>query len=86
MIHLDSSFPSCFTNQYDKIAKILNTKEAKNHIMLFSHSFFLFIAKLEFALTVLKPEPEGDAPDQLFLLAPAVIQKKDIQVRACMSC
>ncbi|TKS88479.1 Peroxisome biogenesis factor 1 [Collichthys lucidus] len=37
-------------------------------------------AKLEFALTVLKPEAESDPPDQLFLLAPAVIQKKDIQV------
>ncbi|KAI3358539.1 hypothetical protein L3Q82_014954, partial [Scortum barcoo] len=37
-------------------------------------------AKLEFALTVLKPEPECDPPDQLFLLTPSVIQKKDIQV------
>ncbi|XP_035537876.1 peroxisome biogenesis factor 1 [Morone saxatilis] len=37
-------------------------------------------AKLEFALTVLKPEPESDPPDQLFLLAPAVIQKEHIQV------
>uniref|UniRef100_UPI0037E7EAED peroxisomal ATPase PEX1 n=1 Tax=Semicossyphus pulcher TaxID=241346 RepID=UPI0037E7EAED len=37
-------------------------------------------AKLEFALTVLKPEPESDPPDQLFLLAPAVLQKADIQV------
>ncbi|XP_038580870.1 peroxisome biogenesis factor 1 [Micropterus salmoides] len=37
-------------------------------------------AKLEFALTVLKPEPESDPPDQLFLLASAVVQKGDIQV------
>ncbi|XP_041811333.1 peroxisome biogenesis factor 1 isoform X2 [Chelmon rostratus] len=37
-------------------------------------------AKLEFALTVLKPEAESDPPDQLFLLAPSVIQKEDIQV------
>ncbi|XP_069033216.1 peroxisomal ATPase PEX1 [Embiotoca jacksoni] len=37
-------------------------------------------AKLEFALTVLKPEPQSDPPDQLFLLAPTVIQKEDIQV------
>uniref|UniRef100_A0A7N8WQH4 Peroxisomal ATPase PEX1 n=1 Tax=Mastacembelus armatus TaxID=205130 RepID=A0A7N8WQH4_9TELE len=33
----------------------------------------------EFALTVLKPEPDNDPPDQLFLLAPTLIQKKDIQ-------
>ncbi|XP_028256009.1 peroxisomal ATPase PEX1 [Parambassis ranga] len=37
-------------------------------------------AKLEFALTVLKPEPQSDPPDQLFFLAPTVIQKEDIQV------
>ncbi|XP_044027197.1 peroxisome biogenesis factor 1 isoform X2 [Siniperca chuatsi] len=37
-------------------------------------------AKLEFALTVLKPEPESDPSDQLFLLAPAVVQKENIQV------
>ncbi|KAM3857900.1 peroxisomal ATPase PEX1 [Diretmus argenteus] len=37
-------------------------------------------AKLEFAITVLKPEPESDPPDQLFLLSPTVIQKADIQV------
>ncbi|XP_037651212.1 peroxisome biogenesis factor 1 [Sebastes umbrosus] len=37
-------------------------------------------AKLEFALTVLKPEPESDPPDQLFSLSPAVIQKENIQV------
>ncbi|XP_058475676.1 peroxisome biogenesis factor 1 [Solea solea] len=37
-------------------------------------------AKLEFTLTVLKPEPENDPPDQLFLLAHTVIQKEDIQV------
>ncbi|XP_031585150.1 peroxisome biogenesis factor 1 [Oreochromis aureus] len=37
-------------------------------------------AKLEFALTVLKPEPQTEASGQLFLLAPTVIQKKDIQV------
>ncbi|XP_032391316.1 peroxisomal ATPase PEX1 [Etheostoma spectabile] len=36
--------------------------------------------KLEFALTVLKPEPESDPPDQLFSLSPAVIQKENIQV------
>lgn len=41
---------------------------------------------LEFALTVLKPEAENDPPDQLFLLAPAVIQKEDIQVPAYVSC
>lgn len=35
---------------------------------------------------MLKPEPESDPPDQLFLLAPAVVQKKDIQVQACTSC
>ncbi|XP_011607188.2 peroxisomal ATPase PEX1 [Takifugu rubripes] len=32
-------------------------------------------AKLEFVLSVLKPEAENDPPDQLFLLSPAVIQK-----------
>ncbi|KAM9340000.1 peroxisomal ATPase PEX1 [Symphorus nematophorus] len=37
-------------------------------------------AKLEFVLTVLKPEAESDPADQLFLLAPAVIQKERIQV------
>ncbi|XP_020487237.2 peroxisome biogenesis factor 1 [Labrus bergylta] len=37
-------------------------------------------AKLEFELTVLKPEPESEPPDQLFYLAPAVLQKQDIQV------
>ncbi|XP_049457738.1 peroxisome biogenesis factor 1 [Epinephelus fuscoguttatus] len=37
-------------------------------------------AKLEFALTVLTPEPESDPADQLFSLAPAVIHKKNIQV------
>ncbi|KAM7384162.1 hypothetical protein PAMA_011487 [Pampus argenteus] len=37
-------------------------------------------AKLEFAITVLKPEPENDPPDQLFLLASSVIQKENIQV------
>ncbi|XP_061903195.1 peroxisome biogenesis factor 1 isoform X1 [Entelurus aequoreus] len=37
-------------------------------------------AKLEFAVTVLKPEPESDPADQLFLLAPSVLQKKHIQV------
>lgn len=36
--------------------------------------------KLDFALTVVKPEAENDPPDQLFLLAASVIQKKDIQV------
>nr|XP_046273576.1 peroxisome biogenesis factor 1 isoform X2 [Scatophagus argus] len=36
--------------------------------------------KLEFALTVLKPEAENDPPDQLFLLALAVIRKEDIQI------
>ncbi|XP_061616047.1 peroxisome biogenesis factor 1 isoform X4 [Phyllopteryx taeniolatus] len=37
---------------------------------------------LEFAITVLRPEPEGerDTPDQLFLLSPSVLQKKRIQV------
>ncbi|XP_068432506.1 peroxisomal ATPase PEX1 isoform X2 [Clinocottus analis] len=37
-------------------------------------------AKLEFGLTVLKPEPESDPPDQLFSLSSAVIQKENIQV------
>ncbi|MEQ2252184.1 hypothetical protein ILYODFUR_019178, partial [Ilyodon furcidens] len=37
-------------------------------------------AKLELSLTVLKPEPENDPPDQMFLLAPTVLQKEDIQV------
>ncbi|KAM9385426.1 peroxisomal ATPase PEX1 [Pholidichthys leucotaenia] len=37
-------------------------------------------AKLEFALTVLKPEPQNDPLDQLFLLAPTVIEKEDIQI------
>lgn len=45
----------------------------------FNH-FFLLTAKLEFALTVLKPEPQSDPPDQLFLLAPTIIQKEDILV------
>ncbi|XP_056153950.1 peroxisome biogenesis factor 1 [Lampris incognitus] len=36
--------------------------------------------KLEFALTVLKPELANEPPDQLFLLEPTVIQKTDIQV------
>ncbi|XP_055369013.1 peroxisome biogenesis factor 1 isoform X2 [Betta splendens] len=37
-------------------------------------------AKQEFALTVLKPEAESDAADQLFLLAPTFIQKENIQI------
>uniref|UniRef100_H3DHX2 Peroxisomal ATPase PEX1 n=1 Tax=Tetraodon nigroviridis TaxID=99883 RepID=H3DHX2_TETNG len=37
-------------------------------------------AKLDFVLTVLKPEAEDDPPDQLFLLSPAVIRKENIQV------
>ncbi|XP_013886826.1 peroxisome biogenesis factor 1 [Austrofundulus limnaeus] len=37
-------------------------------------------AKLEFVLTVLKPETQNDPADQLFLLAPTVLHKKDIQV------
>ncbi|KAF3833810.1 hypothetical protein F7725_025014, partial [Dissostichus mawsoni] len=37
-------------------------------------------AKLEFALTVLKPEPGSDPPDQLFLLATPVVKKENIQV------
>ncbi|XP_051926530.1 peroxisome biogenesis factor 1 [Hippocampus zosterae] len=38
--------------------------------------------KLEFAVSVLRPEPEPecDPPDQLFLLSPSVLQKKHIQV------
>ncbi|KAF0024772.1 hypothetical protein F2P81_023574 [Scophthalmus maximus] len=39
-----------------------------------------FLAKLEFALTVLKPEPAIDPPDQLFFLAHTFFQKEDIQV------
>lgn len=38
------------------------------------------VAKLDFVLTVLKPEAEDDPPDQLFLLSPAVIRKENIQV------
>lgn len=41
---------------------------------------FSSVAKLDFVLTVLKPEAEEDPPDQLFLLSPAVIQKENIQV------
>ncbi|XP_007547653.1 peroxisomal ATPase PEX1 isoform X1 [Poecilia formosa] len=37
-------------------------------------------AKLELSLTVLKPKPDNDPPDQLFLLAPTVLQKENIQV------
>ncbi|XP_024153343.1 peroxisome biogenesis factor 1 isoform X2 [Oryzias melastigma] len=37
-------------------------------------------AKLEIALTVLKPEPQSDPQDQLFLLSPTVLHKEDIQV------
>ncbi|XP_024920933.1 peroxisome biogenesis factor 1 isoform X3 [Cynoglossus semilaevis] len=37
-------------------------------------------AKLEFTLTVLKPKPENDPPDQLFLLAHSLIRKEDVQV------
>ncbi|CAL8293954.1 unnamed protein product [Merluccius merluccius] len=37
-------------------------------------------AKLELALTVLQPEAKGEAPDQLFLLAPTVLQKAGMQV------
>ncbi|CAL8362506.1 unnamed protein product, partial [Arctogadus glacialis] len=36
--------------------------------------------KLELALTVLQPEAESELPDQLFLLAPAVLQKAGVQV------
>ncbi|CAL8296525.1 unnamed protein product [Lota lota] len=37
-------------------------------------------AKLELALTVLQPEAKSEPPDQLFLLAPTVLQKAGIQV------
>ncbi|KAJ3608660.1 hypothetical protein NHX12_023191 [Muraenolepis orangiensis] len=37
-------------------------------------------AKLELALTVLQPQAQSDPPDQLFLLAPSVLQKAGIQV------
>ncbi|KAG7251877.1 hypothetical protein CRUP_028610, partial [Coryphaenoides rupestris] len=37
-------------------------------------------AKLELALTVLQPEAQSEPPDQLFLLAPSVLQKAGIQV------
>ncbi|XP_011479493.1 peroxisome biogenesis factor 1 isoform X4 [Oryzias latipes] len=37
-------------------------------------------AKLEMALTVLKPELQSDPEDQLFLLSPTVLHKEDIQV------
>ncbi|RVE66537.1 hypothetical protein OJAV_G00108560 [Oryzias javanicus] len=36
--------------------------------------------KLEIALTVLKPEPQSDPQDQLFLLSPTVLRKEDVQV------
>lgn len=42
-------------------------------------------AKLDFVLTVLKPDAEDEPPDQLFLLSPAVIQKENIQVNHCWS-
>ena len=48
--------------------------------LFFIYLFFLLTAKLEFALTVLKPEPQSDPPDQLFLLASTVLKKGDIQV------
>lgn len=35
---------------------------------------------------MLRPEAEGDAADQLFLLTPAVIQKEDIQVKKNYYC
>ncbi|XP_053718211.1 peroxisome biogenesis factor 1 [Synchiropus splendidus] len=37
-------------------------------------------AKAEFAVTVVNPADEQEASDQLFLLAPSVLQKKDVQV------
>uniref|UniRef100_A0A3Q1J178 Peroxisomal ATPase PEX1 n=1 Tax=Anabas testudineus TaxID=64144 RepID=A0A3Q1J178_ANATE len=37
-------------------------------------------AKLEFALTVLKPEARSDPADQLFFLSPTLLQKEDIQI------
>ncbi|XP_037330701.2 peroxisome biogenesis factor 1 [Pungitius pungitius] len=37
-------------------------------------------AVLEFALTILEPEPKSDPPDQLFSLASAVILKENIKV------
>ena len=43
---------------------------------------FFPLAKLELALTVLQPEAESELPDQLFLLAPAVLQKAGVQVAA----
>lgn len=39
---------------------------------------------MDLCLTVLKPEPENDPPDQMFLLAPTVLQKENIQVRKCI--
>uniref|UniRef100_A0A8C7FTI6 Peroxisomal ATPase PEX1 n=1 Tax=Oncorhynchus kisutch TaxID=8019 RepID=A0A8C7FTI6_ONCKI len=52
------------------------------YIMLYLQSFDILVHLEYFALTVLKsePEPESKEPDQLFLLAPCVIQKTDIQV------
>lgn len=38
-------------------------------------------AKLEFALTVLKPEPANDSIDQLFLLASTLLKNEDIHVK-----
>ena len=48
--------------------------------------FLLPSAKLELALTVLPPAAEGEPPDQLFLLAPALLQKAGIQVAAPAFC
>ncbi|XP_071776236.2 peroxisomal ATPase PEX1 [Centroberyx gerrardi] len=62
----------------------LHTQSHEPLACLTAHSSIILLhgtdAKLEFALTVLKPEPESDPPDQLFLLAPTVIQKADIEV------
>ncbi|KAM4597609.1 peroxisomal ATPase PEX1-like [Polymixia lowei] len=62
----------------------LNTQSHEPLACLTARSSIILLheadAKLEFALTVLKPGPESDPPDQLFLLVPTVIQKADIQV------
>ena len=43
-------------------------------------------AKLELGLTVLPAAAAGEPPDQLFLLAPALLQKAGIQVAARAFC
>uniref|UniRef100_A0A668AH40 Peroxisomal ATPase PEX1 n=1 Tax=Myripristis murdjan TaxID=586833 RepID=A0A668AH40_9TELE len=61
----------------------LHTQSHEPLACLTARSSFILLhgadEKIEFALTVIKPEPESDPPDQLFLLAPTVIEKADIE-------